>query len=136
MVSGILFDRGGSDGELSSAVVPIQILQWPRPYFFVMGSSGSSGWGDDFAEESFCWASLGVEASAEVRLATFSVGEVSFGQPTPTGQPTIPLCFAYPIYKFQLFGLVPSVRSNHGVVWMSALVSIAIMMSTSRLKRG
>lgn len=133
---GILFDGGGSDGELSSAVVPIQILQWPRPYFFVMGSSGWSGWGDDFAEDSFCWASVAVEASAEVKLAMFSVGEVSFGQPTPTGQPTIPLCFAYPVIRGRFFGFVPSVRSNQGVVWMSALVSSAIIMSTSRLKRG
>jgi hypothetical protein len=85
--------------------VPIQILQWPRPYFFVMGSSGWSGWGDDFAEDSFCWASVAVEASAEVKLATFSLGEVSFGQPTPTGQPTIPLCFAYPIVRDGGLGL-------------------------------
>jgi hypothetical protein len=41
-------------------------------------------------------ASCEEEALAVVRESTFSVGDVSFGQPTPTGQPITPRCFAYP----------------------------------------
>jgi hypothetical protein len=72
------------------------MLQCPRPYFWVIGSWGSSGWGDVLAESSLICASLEESALAVVRDATFSAGDVSFGQPTPTGQPMIPRCLAYP----------------------------------------
>jgi hypothetical protein len=70
------------------------MLQCPRPYFWVMGSKGVSGAGVCFAEASFVVASLGAEGSAVVKASIFSLVDVSFGQPTPMGQPIMPFCFA------------------------------------------
>lgn len=76
-------------------VVPIQMLQCPRPYFTVMGSVGESGWGCCFAESSFWVASVGVVGWVVVMsLTDWAGGEDSLGQPAPTGQPMMPFCLA------------------------------------------
>ena len=79
------------------SVVPIQMLQCPRPYLPVMGSvgAGESGCGWVFAEASFWVASVGVVGWVVVMSLTDWAGvEDSLGQPTPTGQPMMPFCLA------------------------------------------
>lgn len=93
-VMGMDLGLGGSSEVVREVVVPIHMLQCPRPYFWVIGSVGVSGEGEDFARESLSWVSVGEEDVAFVRVVMVSDGVVSFGQPIPIGHPRMPFCFA------------------------------------------